>query len=933
MPIRIKTILTIISTNLVIILFSIFIGIIYVSQNIKIAQEAAMSIVADIADHSISNEIEILKLKSSKVAQSLVAAADTQWPEILASQIAMYPEFLGAAVFDAGLGRIVAAGEAPAPLTAMEDAHIRRAFQGKNVLNTTYHYGDGIVFYLAVPLPFSQDRILIVTLPGTFFRDRLADFVVWKTGHILLLDAEGTFVSNPRLPWVMGRYNTYKMSEANERFVTMMVMVNKMVRGESGVEYYYIYDVERVAAFRPVMGSEDGWSLAAVAPLPESPFKNINAVLQMTGVVAFFLSIIVALIASIFIKRPFEKIAALKEESELNSKYKSQFLANMSHEIRTPLTAVLGLTELILKTVELDDKTHSNIVKINRAGETLLFLVNDILDISKIEADKLELYPVEYDIPSLLNDTITQTILYVEEKPVELVLNITEDLPNYLYGDDLRIKQILNNLLSNAFKFTKEGTIELGMRCERDGDDIWMTAWVRDTGIGIKPEDMSRLFTLYGKMEDDNRHRGSDRRTEGTGLGLSISKKVAEMMDGSIDVESEYGKGSTFTVKLRQKFAQDVTIGADVVESLKKFHYSVGKFQSERARRLNMSYARVLIVDDNVTNLDVTKGLLGLYNMKIDCVTGGQLAIDAIRGEEVRYNAIFMDHMMPGMDGVEAARNIREEIGTEYARNVPIIALTANAIAGNEEMFLSKGFQAFISKPIDTSRLDAILHQWVRDKAAESLLPESTLSPQEAHGESERILHSGIPGLDISKGIAHFGKNADIYLEVLQSFARNNRPLLDDIKVVHADNVSEYAVIIHGIKGSIYGIFAEEAGREALALEEAAISRNIDYITANNQKFLDIMHKLIADIESVIGEGLRNMKPVKDKPDGALLAQLLSACDDYDIDEIDAAMTEIEKWEYACDDGLAAWLRTHLDQGKYKSIQDKLAGIIQNYKT
>jgi len=617
----------------------------------------------------------------------------------------------------------------------------------------------------------------------------------------------------------------------------------------------------------------------------------------------------------------------MEEAAQAASRAKSNFLANMSHEMRTPLTAVLGLTELTLETVQLDDETHSNLVKVYRSGETLLCLVNDILDISKIEADKFELNLLEYDIPSLINDAITQSILYVGEKPVELILNIEEDLLNYLYGDELRIKQILNNLLSNAFKFTKEGTVELGVRGERDGDAVWLTAWVRDTGVGIRPEDINKLFTVYSKMEEENNRKESGRRTEGTGLGLSISKKVAEMMGGSITVESEYDKGSVFTVKLRQKYVNDVTIGPDVVESLKKFHYSINKFETERITRINMSYARVLLVDDNVTNLDVTKGLMNLYGMKIDCVTGGQQAIDIIRDEKVRYNAIFMDHMMPEMDGIEATRIIREEINTEYAETIPIIALTANAIVGNEEMFLSKGFQAFIPKPIELPRLDAVVRQWVRNKEAEALLPDKRISVEKRRGKERRALGVNIPGLDMEKGIEHFGFSEDAFLQVLQSYVKNTRPLLDAIKEVNIDNLDVYAVIVHGIKGSSRGIFAEIAGNEAEAMENAAARRDFDFVSANNQKFLDIILQLVTDIEGALAK-CGEQKTTREKPDRALLARLLNACESFDIDEIDEAMAEMESCEYTSDGGLAAWLRENLDQGKYKNIIEKLSAFL-----
>ncbi|MCL2026339.1 MAG: ATP-binding protein [Leptospirales bacterium] len=884
-------------------------------------------LMSDIADHFISSEIKSLKLKAAGTAELLSASNSARWHGILTSMENRHPEFSTMAVWDKRHGLIASAGKFPAA-GAMNDKYVQQAFQGKTVISSTIQSPEGLVFYLAAPLPGTNDRALILTLPCTYFSELLSTFLIWNTGHIFMDDAEGRLIANPRPQWVADRVDFIHRAAIDRANEKMVNDIRQALDNEAKIVRYSISGVPRLCAYRPVSGSEEGWLLGVVAPLPESPFRYIDSGLIVVGIVSLFLSLIAAVIASGFIKKPFEEIAKLKEEAEKNSKFKSDFLANMSHEMRTPLTAVLGLTELTLGTVQLDDEAYSNLAKVHRAGETLLNLINDVLDISKIEADKFELNLREYDLPSLLNDTITQSVLYIGEKPVELVLNINTDLPNYLYGDELRIKQILNNLLSNAFKFTREGTVELGVQCERsehDEDTVWLTAWVRDTGIGIKPEEMNKLFTLYGKMEEESSRGDANRRTEGTGLGLSISKKVAEMMDGSITVESEYKKGSVFTVKLKQKYVSEATIDLDVVESLKNFHYSIQKFENTKIARINLSYARVLVVDDIPTNLDVTKGLMGLYGLKVDCVTSGQQAIDAIRGEKVKYSAIFMDHMMPEMDGIEATRIIREIINTEYAKTIPIIALTANAIVGNEEMFLSKGFQAFISKPIDLARLDAILREWVRDKEAEALLPDQLISAETRHGKERRILFKNIPGLDIDKGIARFDFNENAYLDVLRSYAKNTRTLLETIKEVNADNLDKYTVTVHGIKGSSYGIFAETAGRKAEDLENAAIAGDYEFVSSNNQNFLDTVFRLISDIEDALSKIGVEQKPIKDTPDEALLANLLAACESYDIDEIDTAMAEIENYEYKSDDGLVIWLRENVDQGKYKSVIERLS--------
>ena len=932
MSIRIRTILIISLTVLLIVSFSIMVVVITVNNAIEASQQADLTMMANIADRFISSEIRGLRDKITGTAFLFSIFEEHTWQENLSELESQRPELLGMAILSRNGDIIAEVGLSPDIGKAMENRHVQDAFEGQVRISTSIISSDNTVFYLAAPIPKYTDTILLFTLPGLYFSEVVSGITIWETGQVVIVDSQGYVLANIRINWVLERFNSMLMAEIDPSYELQAAVTRRASSGETGIGFFSVADIPRMSAFRPISASEEGWGLSIIAPLHESPFREIDIGLYVVGFVSLFLSLIAAVVASGFIKKPFDEVAILKEEAEKHSRFKSDFLANMSHEMRTPLTAVLGLTELTLGTVQLDDETHSNLVKVYRSGETLLNLINDILDISKIEANKLELHPREYDVPSLVNDTISQSVLYIGEKPIELILDINEDMPNYLYGDELRIRQILNNLLSNAFKFTREGTVEFGMRCSHEQNDSWLIAWVKDTGIGIKTEDMGKLFTLYATSEEVNMRGGinTSRRTEGTGLGLSISKRVAEMMDGNITVESEYQKGSTFTVRLKQKFVNNAVIGIDVAESLKKFDYSLKKFDSLKMTRINMSYARVLIVDDNPTNLDVAKGLMGIYGMKIDCVTSGQQAIDAIRSEKVKYTAIFMDHMMPEMDGIEAVRIIREHIGTEYSKTVPIIALTANAIVGNEEMFLSKGFQAFISKPIDLARLDTVLRQWVRDKDAEALLPKHMINIVTGSPSEREILLDDIPGLDIDKGIAHFGYSEEAYVNVLQSFVKNTGPLLDIIEGVNADNLDIFAVTVHGIKGASRGILARNIANKAEALEKAAIAGDYNFINSTNPRFLGLIKQLLSDIEDTIYKSGKNDKPVKDKPDAELLAGLLKAAENFDIDEIDAIMAKIESHDYNQDDGLASWLRNNVDQGKYKVIAEKLLALQNN---
>jgi CheY-like chemotaxis protein len=341
-------------------------------------------------------------------------------------------------------------------------------------------------------------------------------------------------------------------------------------------------------------------------------------------------------------------------------------------------------------------------------------LISDVLDISKVDAGKMDLMPVQYDVASMLNDIIALNLIRAEDKPIVFKLDIDENMPASLFGDDLRVKQILNNLLSNAFKYTKTGTVTLSVDCKRDGNTVWTNFCITDTGIGIRREDIKRLFSDYHQVDAK-----ANRTIEGTGLGLSITKKFVELMEGKITVESEYGKGTMFKVHIRQEFVTDDPIGKETVESLRSFRYSDEKKQAQKKLvRSDLSYGRVLVVDDFPTILDVAEGMLRKYKMQVDCILNGQESIDLISAGEPVYDAIFMDHMMPEMDGVEAVRAIRA-LGSEYARNIPIIALTAHAVAESEKMFLDNGFNAFLPKPFNVMSLDLIVQRWVRDKSKE----------------------------------------------------------------------------------------------------------------------------------------------------------------------------------------------------------------------
>jgi len=1068
----------------------------FTTSNINAMMSRDQTLVRDIANAYISSQIDSLIKETDFVTSNLLCAeSKDEWQGIMKEWLDKSQHFLAFSVVSRD-GIIASYGDSPAGFAAVsETAYLTRAFNGTSSISTTVRdtYSGGMVFYLYVPM--SADMIMIATLPGMFFTDLLADYRLWVTGTIYMIDDEGTLIAHYERDRVTTRKNFIELGKTDADYTSAGNFFEKMIADREGTGVYTLYGQERLCSYKQITNPAVNWVVAVMAPLNESPRANVQHGLIISALIFIIAGMLIAFFVSGLVVKPFvrienqnaaleelnktvgEQTARLQDEHErvklmfdatplacslwnadydmilcndecvrlfavdskeefkalffsmLSPEYqpdgrrsaegiieiidivfakggytcewmhqtkngeplpteltivlvkyegrdilaayirdmreykemmgqieerdqlleealeeaqkanhaKSDFLAKMSHEMRTPLNAIIGLSTLALEN-EIPDECRSNIEKVNNAGAVLIRTVNDILDISKIEAGKYELILTEYSISSLINDVASQSSMYLGSKPIEFVLNIDERLPKNMIGDELRIKQIFNNLLSNAFKYTNEGMVTFEVNCTVEGDIVWLTANVRDTGVGIKTDDVGSLFSDYSQVDSKK-----NRSILGTGLGLSIVKKLLELMQGTIVVESEYGKGSSFRVMIPQKFVSEEVIGAETVISLSNLKYTEQKRQNEaKLLRISLPYARILIVDDVVANLDVAKGLMKPYGMKIDCLTNGKMAIEAVKNDAVFYDAIFLDQMMPEMDGIETIRHIRE-IGTDYAKNIPIIALTANAIAGSEKMFLNCGFNAFISKPIEMSRLDAVIRDWVRDKEKERLFfeeqknsagqaridmmdTERRKQSDRRSGIERRAAKRGIDGIDLNNGIERFGGDTAIYFEVLRSFSVNTPPLLDSAKRVSRDNLQDYAILVHGIKGSSRGICANELGDIAEKLEKAADENDFDYVIKHNRVFLDAAWRLIADIDRLLSENdSNNVKPKMDKPDKELLDKLVLACKNYDMDGADKAVSELQRYDYKSGGEMIEWLRENVEMMNFSVIVKKLS--------
>jgi signal transduction histidine kinase/CheY-like chemotaxis protein len=518
-----------------------------------------------------------------------------------------------------------------------------------------------------------------------------------------------------------------------------------------------------------------------------------------------------------------QELSAALVDAKMANQAKSDFLATMSHEIRTPLNAIIGLTQIQLQKENLPDEYSTVLEKIFSSSNSLLGIINDILDMSKIETGKMELNPVEYDVPSVINDAVLLNIVRIGSKPIEFTLDIDEKIPSRLYGDELRLKQILNNLLSNAIKYTKEGRIKLTVDHSLRGDAVMLRFIVEDTGQGIKSEDRERLFSEYLRF-----NAKANRKTEGTGLGLNITKKLIEMMGGAIEVESEYGKGSTFKVTVQQKVVEYAAIGAEAAQKLRNFTF-IGDRQTAQLHitREPMPYGSVLVVDDLETNLYVAEGMLLPYKLNIETANSGFAVIEKIESGKT-YDIIFMDHMMPKMHGIETTEKLRQ-MGYKGV----IVALTANAMIGNDEMFSRHGFDGFISKPIDIRHLNAVLNKFIRDRYPEEA---KKYKPQAAESQSVTVP----PDETTAKLLQVFRRDAEKAIITLRETAPRG-----DTPQQSAGDIKLLTTTAHAMKSALANVGETEKSRQAAALEKAGLNGDMDFIAAKTENFIKTLESLI----------------------------------------------------------------------------------------
>lgn len=519
------------------------------------------------------------------------------------------------------------------------------------------------------------------------------------------------------------------------------------------------------------------------------------------------------------------------EELTAANRSKNAFIANISHEIRTPMNAITGFAELLLQ-LNASDEVNEYASEIKSASNNLLAIINDLLDISKIESGRMDLVPVPYYLHYLFTDVESVMSIPTSKKGIEFKVNANPELPSQLYGDIVRIRQILTNICNNAVKFTNEGYVQLSATFEEsdDPDSIILKFEINDTGIGIRKDDLDLIFDKFRQVD-----MRLNRNVEGSGLGLSICKQLTSLMNGTLTVDSVYGEGTTFTVCIPQK----------VLDRKKLSNYLVYHKQEEKKRSVIYApSARLLVVDDNPVNIKILRGLLLHYEIDADTALSGEEAVS--KASENTYDMILMDHMMPGMDG-EAALNAIRALPDKDRASVPVIAVTANAIRGMRDEYLRKGFTDYLSKPVETPKIEQILK--------EHLAPNLFVALEEEESEQQADLDIEIKGVDVDTGLSKCDGDAKEYIEILEIFIEYGPEKAKEIKnFAEKKDYENYIIAVHSLKSVAANIGAHQLFTMAKIHEFAGKSGNTGFIEANYKKLVDLYRGIIRNIKTSLAQ-------------------------------------------------------------------------------
>ncbi|PWJ64473.1 His Kinase A (phospho-acceptor) domain-containing protein [Fibrobacter sp. UWB15] len=734
-------------------------------------------------------------------------------------------------------GKIVYSGDT-AQINASDFKGISESFHGARFIS--YSKGTGLMFsapvYSGKNIKYVLFRMYkeetVVKNFGVVCYGGKGYAAIWGSNDSIIVKSPNDSLGTDLL-WGENGYGAVRDKLYNGLNVSIAAATNWEVED---TEYYYFVAELKLP----------GVSLRGVVPASEVASEKDSIsflILWVFGLLIFMFTIaMVYVVLSEKKARENKELIREKENAESASKAKSIFLANMSHEIRTPINGILGMDSMLLKECK-DETLRDYALNIQSAGQTLLSLINDILDISKIESGKMEILPVTYSVFTVLNDCYNMVAVRAKDKNLELVMDISPEIPTALFGDEVRIRQVVNNLLSNAVKYTNEGSVTLSVWAEKvdvdpmQGDNtsrVELFIQVKDTGIGIREKDREKLFADFVRLDEKR-----NRNIEGTGLGLNLTKQLLDMMGGTIEVESTYGVGSVFTVCLLQQVSDEKPLGD--FEKLYRQHVNVVDAAQER---FEAPEAKILVVDDVQMNLKVFVGLLKGSKIQIDTAMNGAEALEFIQNK--RYDVIFLDHMMPVMDGVEAFRRMKKLEKNPNA-NTPVVMLTANAVAEARNGYMDEGFSDYMAKPIREEVLLATLKKFLSKELVKIIGEEKLDEPLKVTEPKSQLALSDF--LDTATGLAYCMNDKKFYKEMLDEYVKSEKTA--ELKEYFENgNLEYYRITVHAVKSTSLTIGAIKVYEDAKALELACKENNLNFVKQNHEAFMEEYKSLIRGIQS-----------------------------------------------------------------------------------